>query len=441
MNSAASRPLRTFLTVLLGQLISFVGSGLSSFALGIHVYEKSGSIAQFSLTAFSFYLPQLLLSPIAGVFIDRWDRKVAMLVADVGAGLSVLAGFAMVYASEAGYFALENWHLFASIALSASFAAFRAPALQATTALLMPSTHLPRANSLIELAAGTGQIVAPALAGILLTRIHLSGILIADLASFAFSVGTLLLVQLPRPPRSREGRVGMGSLGSELVAGWRFIAQRQALLVLLGFVALSSLILSMVLVLLTPLALSFTDASTLGYLMSTSGTGMMLGAVLMGVWGGPARRMSGVIGFTLLGGIALLAVAMPPNIPLLGAAVFLFLFTVPFVNSCAQTIWQLKVPPDMQGRVFSVRRMVVLASPPIAALTAGTLAEKVFEPWMASKGPLALRIGAITGNGEGRGVALLLAILGAITVVFAIASRVSPKLWRIERDLPDLGAK
>jgi DHA3 family macrolide efflux protein-like MFS transporter len=429
--------LRIFLVTWFGQLVSFIGSGLSSFALGLYVYQSSGSITRFSLISFSYYLPQLLLSPVAGALVDRWDRRRVMLLADLGAGLGTLSSLLLVVASEAGHWNLQTWHLYLTIGLGACFSAFRAPAFQATTALLMPKRHLTRANSLLELAAGTGQIVAPVVAGALMGHIGLSGILLIDMATFVFAVGSLLLVRIPAPPRSEEGQRGRGQLGQEIATGWRFIRSRPGLLRLLAFVAIANLNTAMVLVLLTPLALSFTDAASLGALMSSSGMGMMIGSIAMGVWGGPRRRMLGVIGFHVLAGVSLLAACMPPHIVLLGGAVFFFLFSVPVVSSCAQAIWQTKVPADMQGRVFAVRRMIALVAPPLASLAAGPLAERFFEPWMAPGGALANTVGRVMGTGPGRGIALLLVVLGSVILVNAVTAWLSPSLRHVEAELPD----
>jgi MFS family permease len=438
MNSSPSKlALRVFLLTWCGRLVSYIGSGLTSFALSLHVYQRSGSITQFSLTSFSYFLPQLLLSPVAGALVDRWDRRRVMLLADLGAGLGTLSSWLLVAASEAGHWKLQNWHLYLTIGLGACFTSFRAPAFQATTALLMPKRHLTRANSLIDLAAGTGQIIAPVVAGALLGRIGLSGILLLDLAALTVAISSLLLVRFPAPPQSEEGQRGRGQLRQEIAVGWRFIRSRPGLSRLIVFMAIANLTTAMVLVLLTPLALSFTSASTLGALMSSSGMGMMLGSISMSVWGGPRRRMLGVIGFHVMAGVSLLVACLPPHVVLLGGAVFFFLFSVPMVNSCAHAIWQTKVPADMQGRVFAVRRMVGLMSPPLAALLAGPLADRYFEPWMAPGGALASTVGLLMGSGPGRGIALLLVVLGVVILVNALLAWRSNALRNLEENLPD----
>ena len=165
--------------------------------------------------------------------------------------------------------------------------------------------------------------------------------------------------------------------------------------------------------------------------------GMMIGSIAMGVWGGPRRRMLGVIGFHVLAGVSLLAACLPPHVVLLGGAVFFFLFSVPVVSSCAQAIWQTKVPADMQGRVFAVRRMVALVSPPVAALVAGPLADRYFEPWMAPGGALAGTVGRVMGTGPGRGIALLLVVLGTVILVNAVTAWLSPAMRNVEEELPD----
>ncbi len=433
----AKGALRIFLVMWVGRLVSYIGSGLTSFALSLYVYQSSGSITQFSLTSFSYFLPQLLLSPVAGALVDRWDRRRVMLLSDVGVGLGTLSSWLLVAGSEAGHWKLEHWYLYLTIGLGACFSALRAPAFQATTALLMPKQHLTRANSLLELAAGTGQIVAPVVAGALLGSIGLSGILLIDLGTLSLAIVSLLLVRLPAPPRSEEGQRGRGQLRREMATGWHFIRARPGLLRLLVFIAIANLTLALVLVLLTPLALSFTNAATLGALMSSSGMGMMIGSIVMSVWGGPRRRVLGVIGFHVLGGVSLVAACLPPHVVVLGSAVFFFLFSVPAMSSCAQTIWQTKVPLDMQGRVFAVRRMVALMAAPLAALAAGPLAERYFEPWMAPGGALAGSVGQVMGTGPGRGIALLLVVLGVIILVNATTAWLSPAMREVEEALPD----
>jgi hypothetical protein len=219
--------------------------------------------------------------------------------------------------------------------------------------------------------------------------------------------------------------------------GWAFIRGRPGLVWLTGFVAVVNLVLGMVITLIAPLVLSFADVSTLGAVQSMAGIGMLGGAVLMSAWGGTKQRLVGVLGAQVLAGLALLVGSLRPSIPLVTASAALFLFSVPPIWSSAQAIWQTKVAPDLQGRVFAVRRMVVLAVPPVASLLAGFLAERVFEPALSPTGALAGTVGRLIGTGPGRGVAFLFWLLGLLCLGNALVAWLSPRMRRLERELPD----
>ena len=199
-------PFRIFLLTWSGQLVSLVGSALTSFAVGIKIYQDSGSVTDLALVSFLYAVPILLLSPVAGALVDRWDRRRAMLYSDIGAGAGALAMLGMLAADRAGLWSLRPLYLLGPIMVTAVFDAFRWPAYQATTALLVPKRHLGRANGLVELASGTGQVIAPALAAALLTRIGIELVILIDVGTFAFAVLSLAMLRFPAPPASEAGR-------------------------------------------------------------------------------------------------------------------------------------------------------------------------------------------------------------------------------------------
>ena len=420
----------------MGQLVSILGSGLTSFAVGVRIYETSGSITQFSLFYIINFLPMTLLAPLAGALVDRWDRRRAMLLSDLGAGASTLLLWGMLVADDAGVWTLHTWHLYIPLLLSAVFDTLRWPAYYATTSLLVPKQHLGRANGMVELANGASQIVTPVLAGALMRPIGLQGIILIDLVTFVFAVGTLLAVRFPRPAPSVK-TVGKPSLAQEIAVGWSFIRARPGLIRLMALVTLYFSVNAMVTLLITPLVLSFADMKTLGMVASIAGTGMLAGALVMSAWGGPRRRVRGVLGFNLLAAVALLLAALPPSFALTAAAAALFLFTFPMLVSCSQAIWQTKVAPDIQGRVFAVRRTLSVVAVTAGTLLAGPLADRVFMPMMMPGGPLAGTVGRVIGVGPGRGIALLLMILGVLVAIASVLAMLSPRLRNLEDELPD----
>jgi MFS transporter, DHA3 family, macrolide efflux protein len=424
--------LRAFLLIWFGQLISLTGSGLTGFALGVWVYLSTGSVTQFALISVSTTLPAILFSPIAGALVDRWDRRIAMIVSDAGAGVSTLI-IALLLLTEQ----LEIWHIYLLVGISSTFSAFQWPAYTAATTLLIPKEHFGRASGLVQLAEAAAQIVAPMLAGALLGLIQVQGILLIDFATFLVALATLLIVRIPRPAQTAEGATGKGSLLQEAVYGWRYIKTRRGLLGLLLLFATTNFYFGIATILFTPLVLSFTTPAVLGVLMSIVGVGLLAGSLTMSAWGGPKRRIRGIIGFTMLQGLAMHLAGAPPQVALIAPSVFVIFFISPIVNGCSQAIWMSKTPPDVQGRVFSVRRMIAWSTMPLSYLIAGPLADMVFEPMMAEGGLLASSVGQFIGVGEGRGVGLLFIVLSTLTVITALLAFQYAPLRNVEGDLPD----
>ena len=179
----------TFLIIWLGQVVSLVGSGLTSFALGVWVFERTGSATQFALIGLSAVLPRVLLSPLAGAIVDRFDRRRVMILGDLGAGLSTLVVVLLLYTAR-----LEIWHIYLLSAVSAAFGTVQWPAFAATTSLLVSKKNLGRANGMVQFGLAASEILAPAMAGVLVGLIQLEGVILIDVVTFVFAVGTLLLV-------------------------------------------------------------------------------------------------------------------------------------------------------------------------------------------------------------------------------------------------------
>jgi MFS transporter, DHA3 family, macrolide efflux protein len=190
--------------------------------------------------------------------------------------------------------------------------------------------------------------------------------------------------------------------------------------------------------LFTPLVLSFTTAAVLGTILSIGGLGFLAGSLTMSAWGGPKTRVHGIYIFLLLQSVVLFAAGFPPQVTILATAAFLYFFSHPIVNGCSQAIWQSKTAPDVQGRVFAVRRMIAWSSLPLAYLAAGPLADQVFEPLLDEGGPLASSVGQIIGTGEGRGIGLLYIILGIVSILATAVAYLYPRLRQVEMELPDI---
>jgi DHA3 family macrolide efflux protein-like MFS transporter len=421
-----------FVTIWLGQVVSTLGSGLSGFALAVWVYQTTGSATRFALIAFVTMVPGIVLSPFAGALVDRWDRRRLILASDLGAAAATLALVMLVRAGR-----LELWQIYGLMFAVSSFGALRWPAFAAATTMMVPARHLGRASGMSDLGEAMADLLAPLVAGALVATVGLQGILSIDLATYLAAVAALLVVRIPPPPVSAEGAAARGSLWREAWQGWRFIRRRPGLLALLLVFATTHVGMGMVQVLLTPMILAFASPAVLGRVLATAGLGMLAGSLVMSVWGGPRRRVAGILGLLVLQGVTLMVGGLRPNAVLVAAMASLYLFATPIITGCSQAIWQTKVSPDLQGRVFAVRRTIAWSTLPLTFLAAGPLADRLCEPLMAVGGPLAGSVGRVLGAGKGRGIALLIVVVGAfVLAVVAVAAR-QPRLRRLESELPD----
>jgi DHA3 family macrolide efflux protein-like MFS transporter len=426
--------MRTFLIIWLGQFISQTGGRLSGFALGVWVFQQTGSATLFALIATFSLLPGVLVAPFAGLVADRVDRRLVMIVGDSGAALCTLAVAVLLALGR-----LELWQIYLTQGLAAAFSAFQAPAFAAAIAQLVPRGELGRAAGLNQLADGLSLVLAAPLAGLLLGPLGLAGIVALDLISFAFAVLTLLLVRFPPLPTSAEpaGPAGWGRLLRDASAGLRYNLARPGLLGINMVAAAIGLSTGVVSALLTPMVLAFATASAAGAVSGILGMGSVAGSTLMSVWRGPRRRVFGLLGYGLLHGLFVAAAGLRPSVALISATMFLAFCGVPVASVCSSLIWRTKVPLEMQGRIFALNRMLVTLALVVGLGLAGPLADGVFEPLMAAGGPLAGSLGLLLGVGPGRGIGLLFVVTGALVMLATAAGWLSPRIRRVEEELPD----
>lgn len=420
-----SRGLVGFLTVWAGQLVSAVGSGLTSFALGVWVLEKTGSSFSFSILAACALLPSILLLPVAGALVDRWDRRRIMMMADIGAAVCTISSALLLLA---GY--LDLLPLAVLTALASVAKAFRWPAYAASVTLIVPRQHLGRANGLVQLGEAAAEIIAPLSAGWLVLRIGLEGVILIDAASFIVGVGTLLAVRIPRPQKVDAVKV---SIVAEVTYAWRYFRNRSGLFELLCFAFCTNFTLFGVVQFgINPLVLSFTNAGVLGNVIAAGGLGAVLGSAVMSVWGGTRHRIPMILTLTAVQACFAAVAGLRPNAALIGVCLFGILFCFPIIAASTNVIWQTKVAPDVQGRVFAIRRMVSWSSIPIAYLCSGFLAEHTFNPMLVEGGALADTLGRIVGVGPGRGIAVMFLATALITIVVVLIASLNRAFRGVE---------
>jgi DHA3 family macrolide efflux protein-like MFS transporter len=420
-----------FAAVWAASLLSSVGSALSAFVLGVWVLQTTRSVTAFALVMLAAMLPPVLLGPIAGVVIDRIDRRVALVGADA-AGAVVTAAMAL----QAYLGQLTTWQVYVATALSACFATFHFTAYQVITPLLVPKRHLGRANGLMQLSMAM-QIAAPAVAGALLPVLGLAGVLLIDGVTFTIAITVLLSVRLPRSLLRPEQPAQRPALRADLTHGWRYLRAQPALLTLALVFTGYNFTFALAGVLVQPLILSFASPTTLGLLMLAGGSGLFAGSLVMGVWGGPSRKTAGMAVFMAIGAVALALHALRPSVLLIALVAPLFLFTLPVVQACGRTIFQTKVETASLGRVIGTSQALGQAAQPLAYLLAGPLVERVAEPLLRADGALAGSVGMVTGTGPGRGIAAVFLLAALLLAALAAVTMFHPALRSVETDLPD----
>jgi len=426
------KEMRTFSIIWRGQLVSTLGSGLTSFALGVWVYQETGSPTLFAVNLLLWTVPNILLSPVAGVAADRWDRRLVMIFSDTGAGLSSLFVLVILFTGK-----LEIWQVYLATFFNSAFGAFQWPAYASATSLLVPKEQLGRAGGMTEIGHAISHLASPVIAGALFVSVGLPAIIMIDVLTYLVALMTLMATRFPQPKETQEGVEGKGSFWKEAVFGWKYIRQRPGLFGLLSVFASLNFLFSAVYLLLVPMLLDMTTADVVGFVDSISGLGMLVGTLVMSAWGGPKRRIYGIFGSEALAGLSLMVLGLRPSIPLIAAAGFGSMIGMPVSNGCSQAIWQSKVAPDVQGRVFAIRSMIAFSIEPVAYVVAGPLAEKVFEPLMMQGGGLAGVFGPAIGVGPGRGIGLMFVIAGFLYVVASSLTIIHSRIRRVELEIPD----
>jgi MFS family permease len=423
-----------FTLVWLGQVVSVLATNMTVFALTIWVFQETGSATALGLLQVFFITPLLIVTPFAGVLVDRHNRKLMMMVSDLTAGVATVSILSL---QSLGL--LEVWHLYAAAVLQGLGNAFQWPAYSATISTMLPKEHYGRANGMMSLIETGPGVLAPMLAGALLPWIGLTGILSLDVITFLFAILVLLFVQIPQPVRTAEGAQAQGNILREAAFGFRYIFARRSLLGLQLVFFFGNMCAGIVYTVLAPMILLRTgnDTISLGFVQSAGAIGGVMGGVAMSAWGGFKRRVHGVLAGWIVSGFFLSLVGLGTQLPLWVGALALSSLLVPLINGSNQAIWQSKVAPDLQGRVFSARMLIAWMTNPISPLIAGTLADFVLEPAMQVQGSLASTFGWLVPPGPGAGMGLLIFFGGLGGLLAGLAGYFASPVRNAEELLPD----
>ncbi|MCL4274877.1 MAG: MFS transporter [Anaerolineales bacterium] len=423
-----------FTLVWIGQIVSVLASAMSQFGLTIWMFQQTESATALGLMQVFFITPFLLISPIAGVLVDRHNRKMMMMVSDVVAGIATI--LILVFQSLG---ILEFWHLYFASVIYGLGMAFQWPAYSAAITTMIPKEQYARANGMMSLIEAGPGVIAPLLAGALLPVVGLTGLLLFDVVTFLFAVGVLMIVHIPQPPRTEEGRQGQGSIWKEAAYGFKYIFARPSLLGLQLIFFVGNLFSGIGYTLLAPMVLSRTvnDSLMLGSVQTAGAVGGLIGGILMSAWGGFKRRVHGVLTGWMISGVGMAILGLAGGLPVWIAGMIIGSLVGSLINASNQAIWQAKVAPDVQGRVFSARRLIAWFTNPISPIIAGTLADFVLEPQMRTTSALSETFGGLVGTGPGAGMGLIIFFCGLLAVGVGAAGYFIPAIYNAETVLPD----
>jgi len=423
-----------FTIVWLGQIISVMASSMTGFGLTIWMYQQTESATAMGLMQVAFITPFLILSPIAGVMVDRHNRKLMMMVSDLAAGLATLV---LLILFATGH--MQFWFLYLANVINGIGNTFQWPAYSAAISTMVPKEQYGRANGMMSLLDAGPGVLAPLLAGALLPFIKITGIMLIDVFTFLLAIGALLIVFVPQPERTVEGKAGQGSLLKESAYGFKYIFQRPSLLGLQLVFFIGNLFSGMSFTILAPMILARTGSNSLvfGSVQTAGAIGGLIGGVLMSAWGGFKRRVHGVLAGWAMSGIFVAMLGFGTGLPVWILAMALTMLVVPLINSSNQAIWQAKVAPDVQGRVFSARRLIAWFTNPISPIIAGTLADFVLEPAMRTDSSMASIFGRLVGTGPGAGMGLLIVICGLGSSLVGLGGYLFRPIYDAEKILPD----
>ncbi|HUH95740.1 MAG TPA: MFS transporter [Anaerolineales bacterium] len=425
-----------FFVIWIGQIVSVLASGMTSFAMTIYMYQQTRSATAMGFVQVAYITPFLIMSPIAGVLVDRYNRKLMMMVSDIAGGIATLSLF-ILYAT--GH--LQYWHIYIAVAVSGIGTTFQWPAYSAAISTMVSKEQYGRANGMMSLIEAGPGVLSPFLAGALIPIIQIGGILLIDSITFWTAIFALALVFVPQPRRSSEGDQAKGSFWKEAAFGFKYIFARPSLLGLQLVFFFGNLFAGIGFTVLAPMLLARTsqNALVLGSVESAASIGMVAGGIAMSAWGGFKKRVHGVLlGWIFSGLLGNVVFGLGRGLPVWAPAVLLGGIFVPIVNGSNQAIWQAKVAPDLQGRVFSARRLIAWFTNPISPIIGGTLSDFVLEPAMKAQASGFARFFAPAfGSGPGSGMSLLIFICGLAILLVGLAGYFVPAIREADTILAD----
>ena len=402
-----------FLILWFGQLASNIGNGLSAFALGIYVFQITGSASSYSLVLLAAFLPSLLLKPIGGTLADRLNRRVLMIIGDLGSAAGLLFILVMMYLGIE-----QLWVFYLGTIISSIFSAFQNPAYKASVTDLVHEQHYSKASGLMQLAESSKFMISPLIAGLLLKIFDIKTILIIDSFTYliAISATAWITTQRNEVKQSTEHQ----HFFRDFTEGFLYIFRNKGIFWLLSIISLVTFFIGLFQALLGPMLLSFTNSQYFGTSVSISTLGMLLGSCFIGFFGKFSKKLPVLSISLIFNGIFFSLIGISTNIILITLFGFLFFLVLPFVNTSLDVLVRCNVANNIQGRIWGIVSLISQLGMAIAFGIGGYLADNIFNPLLEADGALASSLGTLIGTGAGRGIGLMFIVSGLFVSMIAI---------------------
>ncbi|BAL80823.1 MFS transporter [Caldisericum exile] len=400
----------TFLTI--GQILSFAGSGMTQFGLGIWIWKTTHNATPFSIITFAFFVPNMIFSTVAGALVDRLPRKISLVLPDLSAGIVTIITLILFLLNK-----LNLPFLYIASFVSGAFNTFQWPAYSVTISSMLSKEEYGRANGLFSLTESAPALISPIASGFLYSIIGLHGIMLIDIITFIIAISMVFLVEIPQVHIEEKRE----SILRDAVFGFRYIFYKRSLLYLLMVFLLTNFFGGFWNTLFTPMILGKFNGSSviLGTVETIFGVGGILGGIIMSVWGGAKKKIKTLLLGIFVGGISEIFIGLSYSVTVLSLFGLLMGIANIFANASSQSIWQSIVPLNLQGRVFSARKFIAQFASAIPMLVSGPLVDNVLSKYFNSNNLLSKTFGI--GKGASIGfLAFLSGILSVFVVIWAV---------------------
>lgn len=408
----AEKSFGKFLFLWSGQFVSAIGSGLTSFGLGVYVFAQTGKASALALVTLLAFMPGLLLSPAAGVLADRHDRRLLMVLGDSLSAVGLIFILVCMLQGEA-----QLWQICVGVTISSVFSSLLEPAYKATVTDLLTAEQYSQASGLVQLANSAKYLVSPILAGFLLAVADIKLLLLIDIGTFFLTVLTTLAV---RRGLASKPAAPHQSFFREFQEGWAAVSGNRGVLALVGMSAMLTFFLGFIQTLFLPLILAFSTSSVAGTLETVSALGVLVSSVIMGMLSIKKGFLKMLSLSLFCEGLFMALFGLRENTLLIGIAGFLFFATIPFANASLDFLFRTNLENSVQGRAWALIGLISQLGYVAAYALSGVLADYVFTPLMLEGGLLADSVGRIIGVGSGRGVGLLIISAGLLLCATAV---------------------